>query len=872
MLYFCAKVHKFFKSLEVMKVKILSILFAHLIVLTSLSISAQITDDFSDGDFTENPAWTGTDTIFIVNASKQLQLNASAGGYASLSIENAMTPCRSETGLKNEDLEWRFWIKEAFAPSSKNFTDVFLCDNYFIRFGEAGNQDVIDLQRVDGTTIVSICRGSDDFIASSFSTFVKVTRSAAGLWQIFIDKNGNDDYSLEAQCVDSTYIPTGDFGFHITFSKSNAQKVYFDDVYIGPKIVDSTPPELDNLIVLNEHQIQLSFNENIDESALQNDNYIVDNQLYSPEKTEFSENHSRIILTFSDIIREDVYYTLTINKIQDLNGNVSEKIQSTFLRHITHENDLVINEIMADPEPSVALPPCEYIEIYNTSEFSVDLKNWFLIIGTSEKELTESVVIQPKEYLIFCKADMVETLSDYGSCYGFSSFGITNAGVKIELRDKDFGMISDVDFNLSWYRDKDKEEGGWSLEQIDPEAPCAGKENWRASTDPRGGSPGETNSVNAANPLIPSIDYIDVISDNCIEIVFNQKMNPESLDDIGNYYITEFDSNPSETATFSEKTNAVQLTFIQNFEIDRVYNILINNILNCSGIPISEDTQYSFGLPDVPKPGDIVINEILFDPIEPAGDYVELFNKTDKIFNLSELKIGLVKSTFPNPPDTTVKQICNENRLFLPSSFVLLTNTTEEIGRQYECETDNFVEMQSFPQYPNSGAAAILLHESKTIDVIGYSEDFHHPLLTETKGVSLERIDESWHSAAAPLYGTPGYTNSSTIENENIDNEIEVIPSVFSPDGDGFDDITGIHYKFNEAGFVINIKIFDSYGRFVKQLVDNSLASSDGHFVWDGVDENENLVQPGIYIIFTEIFDLQGFIKKYKNAVVVAVK
>ena len=101
-----------------MKVKILSILFAHLIVLMGLSISAQTTDDFSDGDFTENPTWTGTDTIFIVNANKQLQLNASAGGYATLTVENALMPCLSETGLKNEDLEWRFWIKEAFAPSS----------------------------------------------------------------------------------------------------------------------------------------------------------------------------------------------------------------------------------------------------------------------------------------------------------------------------------------------------------------------------------------------------------------------------------------------------------------------------------------------------------------------------------------------------------------------------------------------------------------------------------------------------------------------------------------------------------------------------------------------------------------------------------
>lgn len=871
MLYFCAKINKFFKSLTVMKAKILTILLAHLIVLIGLPISAQITDDFSDGDFTENPAWTGTDTAFIINNFLQLQLTASVGGHAELILKNVINECLSTMGPDN-DFEWRFWIKEAFAPSTKNFTDVYLCDNYFIRFGEAGNEDVIDLQRVDGDENVSICRGTDTFIASSFSTFIKVIRSSDGLWQIFVDKNGNDNYILEAQCVDSTYSPCGDFGFDVTFTKTNATKVYFDDVYIGPKIVDVTPPELENLIVLNEHQIQLQFSENVNENALQNDNYNIDNQLFSPEKVEFTESHSTLILTFENLIREDISYTLTINKIEDLNGNFSENIKRSFLHHTTHENDLVINEIMADPEPNIALPPYEYIEIYNVSEFPIDIQNWFLIIGTNEKEITESIVIQPNDFLLFCKNDAVELLSGYGNCHGFSSFSITNAGAKIELRNKDYALISSVDFNTTWYRDKEKEDGGWSLEQIDPTVPCAGKENWNASSDPRGGTPFETNSVNATNPLIPNIDYVDVISKNSIEIVFDQKMDSESLDNIENYYVTEFDSEPAEVATFSEKQNVVQLKFNQEFEINNVYNLLINNVLNCSGIPLPPDSKVSFGLPDVPVSGDIVINEILFDPIEPAGDYVELYNKSDKIFNLAEYKIGVIKTSFPNPPDTTCKQICSENRLFLPYSLVLLTSTAAEIGRQYECKTDNFIELQSFPQYPNSDAAAILLHDTKTIDVIGYSEDFHHPLLTETKGVALERIGNGWHSAAAPLYGTPGCTNSSVVENEEISNEIEIIPSVFSPDGDGFDDITAIHYKFNETGYVINIKIFDSYGRFVKQLVDNSLASTNGYFSWDGVDRNGNLVQPGIYIIFTEVFNLQGVVKRFKNAVVVATK
>lgn len=854
-----------------MKLKMLSAILTLLITLIGTSAFAQISDDFSDGDFTENPAWTGTDSVFKINATQQLQLNASVGGRATLFLENSVTNCLSAMG-PDDDFEWRFWIKEAFAPSTKNFTDVFLCDNYFIRFGEAGNEDVIDLQRVDGEEYVSICRGSDTFIASSFSTFIKVIRSPVGRWQIYVDKIGDDNYLLEAQCVDNTYPPSGSFGFDITYSKTNATKVFFDDVYIGPKIVDVTPPELENIVVVDKHQIQLKFNENVDESALQNDNYHVDNQLFSPEKVEFSESHSTLILTFENQIQEDVSYILTINKIEDLNENVSENIQRTFFYHTVHENDLVINEIMADPEPVVALPPFEYIEVYNASGFPVDIKNWFLVIGTNEKEITESVVIQPDGFVLFCKNDAVETMSNYGNCHGFSSFSITNAGVKIELRDESYALISSVDFNTSWYRDKSKDEGGWSLEQIDPEAPCAGRENWRASTDTRGGSPGEVNAVNAANLLIPRIDYVEAINENTIEAVFDQKMNPESLGKTENYYVSELESNPSEIFVFSEKPNVVQLHFNQNFEINRVYNLLINNVLNCSGIPITENCKVGFGLPGFPEYGDIVINEILFNPIEPAGDYVELFNKSEKIFNLADLKIGLVKSVFPNPPDTTLRQICNENRLFLPSSLVLLTNTVEEIGRQYECETDNFIEIQSFPQYPNSDAAAILINGTQTIDIVGYSEDFHYPLLTETKGVSLERIDNGWHSAAAPLFGTPGKTNSSNIENKDITKEIEVIPPIFSPDGDGFDDIAGIHYKLDDSGFTINITVYDSFGRFTKKVADNNLAATNGHFSWDGTDSNGNIVPPGIYVVFTEIFDLHGVVKRFKNAVVVATK
>jgi len=863
-------------TFDIMDVKMLRIM-ALLLLIVPFQSLAQVYDDFSDGDFTENPVWSGTDNMFKVNDALQLQLNASEAGNAMLFCQEEIPPESTE----NQEFEWHFWLREAFAPSSKNYCDVYLCDKYFVRFGEAGNNDVVDLQRLDGTSSVSVCRGTDTFIASAFSAFFKVIRDAEGTWKIFVDKMGNGDYLLEAQGVDRTYTVEGKFGIKTTFSASNAKKVFLDDVYAGPLILDTEPPVLKDVIVLKYNKLQLEFSESLDDNfVLDADNYVIDNQIGKPMYAEFGVSHSSVILSFANTIEEEISYTLIISKIQDLAGNISEDIRHTFIHYTPHENDVVINEIMADPEPSVGLPSFEYVELYNTKNFQIKLKDWVFVINNSEKIITQDVVIQPVSYLILCKEEAVPYLSEYGYCVGFSSFSITNSGAHIALYDNTQILISSVDFDISWYCDKDKSEGGWSLEQIDPYSPCAGAANWVASREREGGTPGSLNSVDADNPVIPYIDYVDVLSSNSIEVIFNQKMDTFSMEDIENYTILEFDTHPIDAVVSQNNPFSVQLTFSQNFELGAVYNILVFGILTCSGVSVLSGCRYEFGLPDEAVSGDVVINEILFDPVSPAADYVELFNKSDKVLNISHLKIGVVKTTFPNPPDTIIKTVCQENRLLLPEKYLLLTTTPDVISSQYDCSGENFIRMESFPSYPNDGASVVLYYDDKVIDFMSYSSDSHYPLLTVTKGVALERVSpyinssdsENWHSAAAPLYGTPGYQNSVFMENQEVTGQVEINPSVFSPDGDGFDDVTIINLSAFKKGYTAKIIVFDAQGRLVKNLVNCQNIANQSCFVWNGTDENGKIVPIGIYVVYVELFDIQGDIKIFKKIVVVASK
>ena len=868
--------------------------------------SAQVSDDFSDGDFTANPTWVGTDTSFIVNNNGQLQSAATAAGESWLATVITSPRVGESFGVASCE-EWRFWIRENFSPSTNNYTDVWLCADtselplatrgYFLRFGSAGSQDAVELYRKDPEGEHLVCKGNDAAIATSFKMSVKVNRNNDGHWTIATDYDNEGNYTVEAEGADNTYPAEGYFGFHLHFTSSNAKKFYFDDVYIGPEIIDTDPPELLSLEALDAQHLLLIFNEPLAETALDPQHYHIlrhsedsdalrhceerSDVAIQPDTIFFADNPSKVTLCFNEPLPENTNLTLTITGIADLSGNTMPTTERMFAIYQAVENDIVINEIFADPTPVVGLPEWEWVELFNTTGFAIDLKDWSFIIGTTAKTFP-SIQIEPNGYLILCKADAEAELQALGPTCGFSSFAIANAGATLRLQSPDETMVSEVSFNDNWYHDADKRNGGWSLEQIDPFNPCAGTLNWSASTDPSGGTPGRLNSIDAPNTTPPQVARVNMLGDYMVMLWFDQQMDRESLQNPEQYLVEELQLHPAEVICNPVENSSLELVFDYHFEEGVVYSLVLNGMTSCSGQPIAPGTRIPFGIPNEINPGDILINEILFNPISPSPDFVEIYNRSDKTFDLSELKLGVIRESFPNPADTVLKEITPDSRLFMPETYLLLSTDGFTVCEQYGCNPGNYHDMESFPPYANSGGVALLMsRQGLVIDQMTFSEQMHYPLLKETKGVSLERISweapsdqaDNWHSAAEAVhFGTPGYPNSmmANPQQSPVESPMAVEPSVFSPDGDGFDDHCRLTYQLDQSGCTMNAYVFSADGRLVRHLVKGELVAGQGSFVWNGLDNRGSRVPIGIYVVVTEVFDFEGKVRKYKNAVGVA--
>lgn len=541
--------------------------------------------------------------------------------------------------------------------------------------------------------------------------------------------------------------------------------------------------------------------------------------------------------------------------------------------------DIVIDEIMADPTPQISLPTNEWIELKNVSANPINLQNWRIGDATGQSGPMPNFVLQPDSFVIVCTGSVVAVMQGYGRTISVTSFpSLDNDGDLIFLKSNAGLMIHAVNYSLSWYQNAVKSDGGWTLEMTDTKNPCAGISNWKASLDTRGGSPGVKNSVDAVNndQTFPSVKNGYAIDNLNIVIVFDEPVDSLKGATIGNYAIDGSLSIQSATS-ISPLFDRVQLRLTTAMQVNTVYTITVNNVTDCKNNSIGSKNKARVGLPVDASANEMVINEILFNP-KNGSDYVEFYNRSSKIFDANKLYVANRNSS---GTISSIRLISAIPYYIFPGDYLVVTEDAINLALDYMVQNpDAAFVLSSLPSFSDDEGDIILLNfQGAVVDEVKYKDDWHFALLDDDEGVSLERIDpdgisqdaSNWHSAASTAgYGTPTYKNSQYKLLQSINASVEVSPKVFSPDNDGRDDIATVQYKTTEPGYIANITIYDANGRAVRHLVRNGTLGLQGYWVWDGLDDKRMKLPLGTYVLFTEIFNLNGKKETFKNVVVLA--
>ncbi len=276
------------------------------------------------------------------------------------------------------------------------------------------------------------------------------------------------------------------------------------------------------------------------------------------------------------------------------------------------------------------------------------------------------------------------------------------------------------------------------------------------------------------------------------------------------------------------------------------------------------------------EPGDVLISEVLFNPVPDGEDFVEIYNRSEKQIPLNKLYLA---SRDKELELTQIYALTTEKLFFEPNSYLALTKDTNGVFLWFTIECPGcFLQMEKFPSFNNDEDYVVLLNnELEVIDELFYTEDLHLPVFHDREGISLERISftaptneaTNWHSASSLSgYGTPGYQNSQAGDGLAENATISFEPESFSPNGDGYNDEYLIRFQLDKPGYLCNVRIFDAAGRPITQLAQNSVLGTDEKLVWDGTDENGQVQKLGVYVVMVELYDLNGNITRYKDGVI----
>jgi hypothetical protein len=308
--------------------------------------------------------------------------------------------------------------------------------------------------------------------------------------------------------------------------------------------------------------------------------------------------------------------------------------------------------------------------------------------------------------------------------------------------------------------------------------------------------------------------------------------------------------------------------------------VAVARATDCAGNASGALATAGVALPEATQPGDVVINELLFNHAPGGVYFVELLNRSLRYVNLQAYQLVVQKAS----GNATVVLSPGAPYVLAPGQLVALTSDVSILQAQYPTSSDPvaLLAAASFPALDNNAGTVVLNSSTGTeIDRYAYDKSQQLSLLSTQAGVSLERIRASgpsaasnFHSAASTAnYATPGRANSQAQDAVGNGQELSLVPELFTPDDDGQQDFTTLNYQLDQPGYVGSVTVYDALGQLTRRLLRNESLATTGFVQWDGLDEHGRKAAVGYYIVHVELFRPSGGERReYRKTVVVGAR